>query len=71
MMLVHEDFAGPQTLNRLTSRKAVPQDLKNRPIKGDYHGLSNNCNDWAEGAAKDCGLWCDANSYLVKPLSKK
>jgi RHS repeat-associated protein len=40
--------------------------LKNRPIKGDYRGLRNNCNDWARGAAKDCGLWCSGNSDLVK-----
>jgi len=40
--------------------------LKNRPIKGNYGGLRNNCNDWAGGAAKDCGLTCNGNPYLVK-----
>jgi RHS repeat-associated protein len=32
--------------------------LKNRPIKGNYEGLRNNCNDWANGAADDCGIDC-------------
>jgi hypothetical protein len=36
----------------------IQECLKNRPIKGDYRGLRNNCNDWASGAAEDCGLWC-------------
>jgi RHS repeat-associated protein len=35
--------------------------LKNRPIIGDYHGLNNNCNDWARGAVNDCGLTCPVN----------
>ena len=32
--------------------------LKNRPLKGNYGALCNNCNDWASGAAKDCGRFC-------------
>ncbi len=36
----------------------VKECLKSRPIKGDYGGLMNNCNDWASDAAKDCGLNC-------------
>jgi hypothetical protein len=53
------------------SHKATDEEvqdcLKNRPIKGDYHGLLNNSNDWAKGAGKDCGLSCEPTLYLVKP----
>jgi hypothetical protein len=41
--------------------------LRNRPLKGKYGGFCNNCNDWANGAEKDCGLWCSGNSYLPAP----
>ena len=40
------------------SNDDIKDCLKNRPIKGNYHGLKNNCNDWARGAEKDCGLFC-------------
>jgi len=40
--------------------------LKNRPMSGSYNGLCNNCNSWADGAEKDCGLSCNGNSYLPK-----
>ena len=45
-----------------SGREATDDDvrdcLRNRPLVGDYGGLLNNCNDWANGAAKDCGLIC-------------
>ena len=47
------------------SESEVINCLKNRPIKGDYNGLFNNCNDWTKGAAEDCGLVCSGPWYLA------
>jgi RHS repeat-associated protein len=48
------------------TEEEILECLKQRPIKGDYGGISNNCNDWASGAAKDCGIGCNNPWYLVK-----
>jgi RHS repeat-associated protein len=50
--------AGAGKSGTSASDDEIKDCLKNRPIKGNYHGLCNNCNDWASGAAKDCGLFC-------------
>jgi RHS repeat-associated protein len=50
--------AGAGKSGTSASDDEIKDCLKNRPIKGNYHGLCNNCNDWARGAAKDCGLSC-------------
>ena len=51
---------------RWASDGEIQDCLKNRPLKGDYGGLLNNCFDWVNGAKKDCGLWCFRDNVLKK-----
>jgi uncharacterized protein RhaS with RHS repeats len=43
---------------RAVTDEDIKDCLRKRPIKGDYHGTQNNCNDWARGAAEECGIVC-------------
>jgi hypothetical protein len=49
---------GKKKAGRDATDAEIQDCLRNRPIKGDYRGIRNNCNDWADGAGEDCGLWC-------------
>ncbi|MGA4643310.1 RHS repeat domain-containing protein [Limisphaera sp. 4302-co] len=48
------------------TEEEITQCLKNRPIKGDYDGLFNNCNRRAVGAGKECGPDCGYEWRRVK-----
>jgi len=58
--------AGKGKSGDAASDAEIQDCLKNRPIKGTYGGICNNCNGWANGAESDCGLACNGNSYIPK-----
>ena len=59
--------SGKGKSGRDASEDEIKDCIKNRPQKGKYGGLCNNCNDWARGAAKDCGLDCTGEIFVPKP----